>query len=249
MTENFFSKQGKCYSTVRPDYPNQLIHYLSSLCNIKQSVWDCATGNGQVAKKLAPYFSKVIATDISAQQIHHVAMLSNIEYRVGMAEHSDLTAHSVDLIIAAQAAPWLDIPTFYEEIKRVGKQNAIIALFGFREMICNNPILDKLIQQYIHEIVLDDWPAGKSLNDSQYQSLEFPFEELTPPRFSINKYWYADDVLNLLDSYSGGQAYLERTGQKASKCIREEFIQVWGGERIKRPISIPIYMRLGKIYL
>ena len=67
--KDHFSGHAACYQQFRPKYPDALFAYLASLCPGHGLAWDCATGNGQAAVALARYFSDVIATDLSAEQI------------------------------------------------------------------------------------------------------------------------------------------------------------------------------------
>ena len=70
MKDNF-SQQAGLYAKYRPTYPPKLINYLAGLINENDLAWDCGTGNGQVAVRLSSHFKKVIATDISEQQLRH----------------------------------------------------------------------------------------------------------------------------------------------------------------------------------
>ena len=69
--KDHFSGHADRYEAFRPTYPDALFLYLSSLCTRRDLGWDCATGNGQAAVALAPYFSAIIATDASQKQIDH----------------------------------------------------------------------------------------------------------------------------------------------------------------------------------
>jgi hypothetical protein len=123
----------------------------------------------------------------------------NIKYRVEPAEDSSIPSRTVDLITVGQAAHWLNLHRFYLESRRVAREGALIALFGFRELKVT-PLIDRLTNRYIHEIVGGYWPAGKELYDSRYASLYFPFEELQAPDFKIKVDWTLDQLLRLLDS-------------------------------------------------
>jgi tRNA/tmRNA/rRNA uracil-C5-methylase (TrmA/RlmC/RlmD family) len=67
--QDHFSRQSAMYLKARPTYPDELFAYLADLAPGKELCWDCATGNGQAAISLAPYFKNIIATDGSAQQV------------------------------------------------------------------------------------------------------------------------------------------------------------------------------------
>jgi methylase of polypeptide subunit release factors len=69
--QDHFSKLARRYTRFRPRYPRELFKFLASLPSRHESAWDCGTGNGQAAIDLAEFFTQVIATDPSAEQIAH----------------------------------------------------------------------------------------------------------------------------------------------------------------------------------
>jgi len=244
--EDYFSRQGQAYVDARPPYPVELFEFLSSLCAKREVAWDCATGNGQVAVGLAHHFDKVIATDISQSRIAYAIPGKNIEYRIEPAENSSIPSRTVDLITVGQAAHWLNLHGFYLEARRVAREGALIALFGFRELKVT-PLIDRLTNRYLHEVVDGYWTAGKELYDSRYAFLYFPFDELKAPYFKIKVSWTLDQLLRLLDSYSGPQRYLEVHGKPPSLELLEEFKKAWGGEGLTREVIIPLLLRVGRI--
>ncbi|HTO74391.1 MAG TPA: methyltransferase domain-containing protein, partial [Gemmatimonadales bacterium] len=60
-------------------------------------------GNGQASVPLAEYYTRVLATDVSAKQIANATPHPRVEYRTAPAEESGLPDHSVDLVTVAQA--------------------------------------------------------------------------------------------------------------------------------------------------
>ena len=113
--EDNFSEQSKQYAQFRPQYPDVLYEYLASLAAERLLVWDCGTGNGQAAVSLAKYFSRVYATDASAEQITHAKLHEKVEYHIENAEHVRLDSGIVDLVTVAQAVHWFDFDKFYTE--------------------------------------------------------------------------------------------------------------------------------------
>jgi ubiquinone/menaquinone biosynthesis C-methylase UbiE len=131
--KDHFSAQAEEYSKFRPRYPDELFKYLGSLVESNDTAWDSATGNGQAAIGIAPYFRKIIATDASKSQILHAEPHPKIEYRVAPAENSGLDADSIDLVTVATAIHWFDTERFYPEVKRVLRKNGIIAIWQYAE--------------------------------------------------------------------------------------------------------------------
>ena len=88
MFKDHFSGHAHQYNSARPTYPDNLFEYLNTLVKNHDLAWDCATGNGQAAIKLAPYFKTVIATDGSKTQLDEAIPCANVQYRLATAEAS-----------------------------------------------------------------------------------------------------------------------------------------------------------------
>ena len=63
MKDNF-SQNADLYKQYRPEYPKELLDYIVKQVPVHANVWDCGTGNGQLAKELCKSFVKVYATDL-----------------------------------------------------------------------------------------------------------------------------------------------------------------------------------------
>src|SRR5688572_14298485 len=116
--KDYFSQQSKLYAAFRPLYPEALYDFIFRHLKKCDVAWDCATGNGQVAQKLATVFTKVFATDISQQQIAEGFPADNIFYSVSAAEKTTFTRDQFDLITVGQALHWIDTAEFYKEVNR-----------------------------------------------------------------------------------------------------------------------------------
>jgi hypothetical protein len=93
--KDHFSKQAADYAKFRPGYPNELFAYLGSIAPSRKLAWDCGTGNGQAAVRLASVFDRVVATDASEKQIANSQPHPRVEYRVAPTENSGLDSETV----------------------------------------------------------------------------------------------------------------------------------------------------------
>src|SRR5215470_13641041 len=96
-----FSLVAKDYAVGRPGYPDELFDWLAAIAPARDLAWDAATGSGQAAWGLAHRFDRVIATDVSAEQLRHARQHPKVEYRVARSEASGLSERSVDLAVSA----------------------------------------------------------------------------------------------------------------------------------------------------
>ncbi|XP_015229455.1 PREDICTED: putative methyltransferase DDB_G0268948 [Cyprinodon variegatus] len=95
---------------------------------------DVGCGPGQVTVLLAPYFNKVVGTDVSQAMIDRALAKSNppnTSYRQSPAEELPFTAGEVDLVTAMTAAHWFDRPRFLQEADRVLRPGGCLALLSY----------------------------------------------------------------------------------------------------------------------
>jgi SAM-dependent methyltransferase len=242
--KDHFSKHAGQYVRARPHYPPELFEYLSSLCKERKLAWDCGTGNGQAATGLAPWFEKIIATDPSAEQLEHALLHPHIEYRQAPAESTAFPPGSFDLVVAAQALHWFDIPAFFAEARKVLKESGLLAVWSY-ELNRISPAVDAVVLHYYEDIIGADWPPERRLVAEGYRGIEFPFAEITPPEFRMRLQWTRDEYLDYLRSWSATQRYLQRTGRNPLEQIYDSLSKAWGKPETKHTIIWPINMRLG----
>ncbi|MFO1464670.1 MAG: class I SAM-dependent methyltransferase [bacterium] len=244
--QDHFSRQADAYARYRPRYPQGLYRYLAGLCLRRNLAWDCATGNGQAALGLAPYFSQVIATDASERQIAQAEAHPGVEYRVAPAEASGLPGRSVDLITVAQAFHWFEFEKFYAEVRRVAVPQGIIALWGYQHFSCS-PEIDRVYLRYYSETVGPYWPADRRWVEERYQGIPFPFPELEAPEFSMTLRWNLEDLLGYLGTWSATQRYREAMGRDPLPELRNKLAPLWGDPEQAREIRWPLFLRVGRV--
>jgi ubiquinone/menaquinone biosynthesis C-methylase UbiE len=244
--KDHFSGHADRYEAFRPTYPDALFLYLSSLCTRHDLGWDCATGNGQAAVALAPYFSAIIATDASQKQIDHARPRANVQYRIAPADGAPLADASVDLVTVAQALHWFSLPRFYAEVLRVAKPDGLIAVWCY-QLHNITPEIDAVVQRYYADIVGADWPPERRLVEEGYRTVAFPFDEIEPPTFQMVHSWDMHHVLGYLGSWSATQRYQKRTGADPLDLIRDELATAWGDPEKTRDVTWPLHLRVGRV--
>jgi hypothetical protein len=241
-----FSEQAKEYARHRPTYPEDMFDYLASLAPARELAWDCGTGNGQAAIALAEKFRHVIATDASAAQIKNAFPHEKVEYRIEPSEKTSLQAGSVDLITVGTAVHWFDFESFYAEVRRVGKVNAVIAVWAY-----NLPVIDAKVDQWLEifdrKTLAGYWPERLRYLDRGYQALPFPFEEIQPPPFEMEAKWDLTAMVGFLASWSGVRKFIEAQGESAFEVQVKELEGIWGEKTQTKKIRWPLHFRIGKI--
>lgn len=237
-----FSLQSKTYAEFRPEYPPAVFAWLSGLCKGHDLCWDVATGNGQAAKELTRFFSRVYASDASEKQIAQSAPRDNIHYAVEPAEKSSLEMHSADLITVAQAIHWFDHARFYAEVKRVAKPGGVLAAWGYG-LHTINPAVDDIVNKYYSYIVGAYWPPERILVEQHYRTLPFPFKEIPAPEFSLVDNYSLEQLMGYLASWSSTQRFIKERGEDPMRLIATDLKKAWGREA-RREIRWPLFFKV-----
>jgi SAM-dependent methyltransferase len=243
---NWFEQGGRAYARFRPEYPRQLAAFLASAAPDNQLAVDVGCGNGQLTRLLAPYFSRVVGLDPSADQIANTIPNERIAYQVAAAEQLPLPDTSASLITAAQAAHWFDLPGFYREVRRVGVPGAILALISYG-ILKLEPELNDRFQKFYWEEIGPYWPPERKLVDTGYASIDFPFEELAPPSLDIRLEWHLSEFLGYLLTWSAVRSAKEAGKEALLMEFANDIAQAWGDPDLKRSVSWPINMRIGRV--
>jgi cyclopropane fatty-acyl-phospholipid synthase-like methyltransferase len=241
-----FGRQADKYARYRPRYPAELFAWLAETCPRQELAWDCATGNGQAAVGLAAHFDHVVATDISARQLEHAQQHPRIEYRTAPAHDSGLARASVDLVTVATALHWLDVGTFYSEVRRVTRRGGLLAAWTYFDAEIS-PEIDPILIRYRRDVVGDYWAFEVSRVFERYRTIEFPFDEVAAPVFVARANWTLTDLLGFLESWSATQRYMEARLEDPRNVIAAELRAAWRDAAVERAVEWPLFMRVGRV--
>jgi ubiquinone/menaquinone biosynthesis C-methylase UbiE len=244
--KDHFSRLAAQYSAFRPSYPDAVFDYLAQLCRERQSAWDCACGNGQATVSLAERFDSVIGTDASQQQLQAAPAHPKVVYRAAPAERSGLDSRSVDLVTVAQALHWFDLDAFYSEVHRVLKESGVLAVWTYGPVHIEDGGINRLLQEFYHDIVGPYWPAERRLVHEGYRGLAFPFAEVSPPFFSMEVRWDRAHVLGYLRTWSATARYVDARGVDPVVAFEERLATIWTDDRAVHKVSWPLAMRVGR---
>lgn len=243
--KDYFSTQSEVYAKSRPHYPDELFRFLASLAPAHDLAWDCATGNGQAATVLANYFSKVIATDGSAQQIKNAVPHEKVTYAVALADDSGIEPGTVDLVTIAAALHWMDFDKLYKEVKRVLKPGGIFAGWTYCDSHVSDA-LDPIIHYLSKEILGSYWPPERAYVENYYRNIPFPFKPISTPEFKISVMAGFDFLLGYLNSWSSTQSYIKINGKNPIELVRKQLENAWGDISKNREITWALTLKVGK---
>ena len=244
MTTDHFSAYAADYARFRPSYPPELFDWLAGQCAAHQLAWDCGTGNGQAARALAPHFERIIATDLSGEQIAQATPDPRITYRAAPAEASGLANASCDLVVVAQALHWFCNEPFYAEIKRVLKPGGLFAAWTYT-LLQTDAKLNAAITHFHDHTVGPWWPPERRWVNLAYAGMPFPFADLPTPRFEIRLQWTLADLLAYVRTWSATQRFITDNGRDPTLELDNALRPLWGDPEVSKSIVWPIALRAG----
>lgn len=244
MKDNFSSRSDN-YAKFRPTYPIDFFKYLNSIVPNKKNVWDCGTGNGQIAFQLAKSFDTVFATDISQSQIDNAQKANNINYSVQPAEKTNFDSQTFDLIIVAQAIHWFGFDQFYAEVIRTASENAILCVVGYGRIEVTPPI-DSIIKDFYTKTIGSYWDKERRYIDENYKTIPFPFDEIETPRFENILQWNLEHFIGYLNTWSAVKHYIKEKKYNPVEKLEVDLKKYWKSGESKE-VKFPILLRLGKI--
>lgn len=236
--QDHFSTRAGSYARARPSYPDRLFLELAARAPARDLAWDCGTGNGQAARGLADHFDRVVATDPSDAQLREATPHPRITFRRGRESESGLEDRTADLVAAAQAAHWFDLPAFYQEARRVLKPGGILAVWSYG--VCRlGSELDSILDPFYYDTVGPYWPPEREHVDTGYQTLPFPFESETFPELSIKRDWTVEEFLEYVHTWSAVNRYIAARAHDPVEQLAGRLRPHWRDlQRVVWPVAV-----------
>ena len=238
-----FSTIAAQYAASRPRYPAELFTWLASIAPAHDLAWDVGCGSGQASAALASHFTRVIASDASAQQIANAEPCANITYMVAGEVNAALADHSVDCVTVAQAVHWFDRDVFFREVDRVLVPGGLFAVWGYA--LANiTPQIDDIVLPWYLETLGPYWPPERAHVESQYRDIGFPYSPIAVPSFVMKISWTRDQFVDYLATWSAVKEYRLQTGRDPLVMMRDALASVWA-DNTERDICWPLTMLAG----
>lgn len=243
---DLFSERAGLYAAARPRYPEELFSFIASRAPALNRAWDCGTGSGQVAVSLAEYFTEVVATDPSEEQIAHATRAQNIRYSAQPAEATDLIDRSIDAICVAQALHWFEFKPFFAEVRRVAAPGAIFVAWGY-DWFSVSPGFDAVFKESILDVVAPYWASQNQILWTGYANVPFTFTRLPTPEFRILARWNFHQLLAYVHTWSAARRCIAALGPGFFEIAGEKLAPLWGNPEEERAVSMPLHLLAGRV--
>lgn len=240
-----FSAVASGYATYRPHYPVALFEALARLAPDTDIAWDCGAGNGQASVGLAQFFSRVIATDASAQQVAAAESHERVEYRVAPADQSGLASDSVSLVTVAQALHWFDVEAFHDEARRVLVPGGVIAEWTYTLMDAPSaPAVGDAVRQ-MDARLKSWWPPQRAHVDARYEDLDFPFARIATDSFVMEADWTAAQLVGYVATWSAVSRFRAQNAEDVMGEFSRQVDAAWG-DAVTHRLQWPLVLRVGR---
>ncbi|KAF2798424.1 S-adenosyl-L-methionine-dependent methyltransferase [Melanomma pulvis-pyrius CBS 109.77] len=216
VTEKTFSsynrQQGSFYASVRRDYHPSLyqtvLNHHTSTGGQLHTLLDVGCGPGSATRALAPHFAHATGLDPSEGMLDTARSLGGvtsnsepIRYGVSTAEHlgenllPPIVESSVDLITAANAAHWFNMPPFWARAAHILKPGGTVALWTSSN-ICAHPsmpnaaAIQAAFDQHQERHLVPYFEPGNLLTRNRYATLPLPWTMEQPvPEFDPSSFF------------------------------------------------------------
>jgi len=142
-----FSDRVANYAKYRPDYPVEVIAYLTGqgALNPDSIVADIGCGPGMSTRIFLENGNRVFGVEpnaaMRAAAIEYLKGFGDLKLIDGASENTNLNDASVDLIVAAQAFHWFEPDATRKEFKRILKPGGHVALMWNERQLDSTPFL------------------------------------------------------------------------------------------------------------
>ena len=240
-----FADRAPQYARSRPTYPAELADWLAVVAPGRDVVWEAGCGSGQLTSLLGDRFAVVVATDVSVEQLAHARTHPRVAWAAATAEHAPVRDASCDLVVAAQAAHWFDLPRFFAEARRVARAGGVVALAGYGKAVLDDDAIDARFSRFHDDEMGEYWPGQRRMLIDGYATIDFPFDEIATPVLSLTRDWTADEMIAYVDTWSAVRSARRVGAGSLFDAFAAELRETWGDGR--RRISWPLPLRAGRV--
>uniref|UniRef100_A0A7S3GHM6 Methyltransferase type 11 domain-containing protein n=1 Tax=Palpitomonas bilix TaxID=652834 RepID=A0A7S3GHM6_9EUKA len=214
------------YAAFRPSYSKAIFDAIAKFSGKSEeskgeTAVDIATGSGQAAFPLSTYFKRVLAVDFSQAQVDagnsRKEKPDNVTFMLGSAEHSGVDASTADLVTAAQAAHWFDIPAFAAEAKRVLRPQGTLSVWTYDLGALETKEANATFQGFYHDTLDGCWSEKRKIVDARYEPI---YEELKHHFGTVEKVTLEmpttmtiHALVNYIGTWSGYAEYMKVQGR------------------------------------
>src|SRR5262249_4051502 len=197
--------------------------------------WDAGGRGGDRSRTRARGLPRLPPPHSSPRQPARGAPGAGVHRAVPAAGRTPLRDRCADLVAVSAALHWFNRPKFYEEVRRVARPGAILAVWSYYRSR-TAPGIDAIEIRYANEVVGAHWPPGFALNRECYRDVDLPFERLPWPELQAEAHMRLADYLAYMRTWSASQNWARTHGADPVELARPDLEQVWGDPETERVV-------------
>jgi hypothetical protein len=114
-------------------------------------------------------------------------------------------------------------------------------------LLYSEPEITAVVNEFYFDIVGPYWPPERKHIESEYRTIPFPFAEIEPPPFCLEKQWNLGELLGYLNTWSATQRFISQNGFNPLEKLADRLAGVWVDPESKKRIEWPLHLRVGKV--
>lgn len=237
--QNGFSSVAELYQQVRPNYPQEIVHWLKEdLALTQQSqVIDLGAGTGKFLDYLKQATPHIVAVEPIAEMLEQLKIVHPaVQTQQAFSHEIPLNSHSVDAILCAQSFHWFANLETLTEMHRLLKPQANLGLVWNQrdETVDWVKALADFIAQYEEDV--PRFHSNEWQNIFQSQNL---FELESKKVFIQNQTGTVENVVSKRLLSTSFIAAMPKAQQLLLKAEFEKIVEKFTGKKPKDQISFP----------
>eukprot|EP01132_Coremiostelium_polycephalum_P000706 gene706-875_t len=242
FTKDIYSSISDNYKNSRQSYDDHVYKLIKENTDEKRNLAiDVGCGNGQNTIRLAELYDKVIGYDSSESQVLHAEPHDRVEYRACPAENiNDLPDGSVDLITAATAAHWFNLPEFFKVTQKLLRPNGSLILWTYRtnDIIGNEKANN--IQNKVFDLYKPYRPNNLDLVANGYKDIIPPFKNTTRYNTYTTRKISIEQHVRYFGSLAAYSNYLKAGNKDILEDIKKEMMEAYNTDDEKMIIECKV---------
>jgi SAM-dependent methyltransferase len=248
-----FDREANQYERIRPGYPEELFEDVIKLSRIPANgdILEIGCGTGQATLPFARRGYSIhcieLGENLAAIAKKNLAQYPNARVSTGSFEEFSLQEDSYDLVISATAFHWVDPEIGYPKVAKILKPKGTIALFW------NKPVQTELSAGFFESIQSVYMQVVPSMA-KEFPGLPHPdeiklpikaeieqtgqFGDVTTRKYKWDREYFAQEYVNLLNTYSDHLSLDDDTRIRLLKRIKNHIDTEFGGRIVKEHLAI-----------
>jgi hypothetical protein len=106
--------------------------------------------------------------------------------------------------------------------------------------------IDTIIDEFYTNVIGTYWDEERKFIDENYQTIPFPFKEISTPNFSQKYFWDLDHLIGYLNTWSAVKHYIQKNGSNPITPLEIELRKIWGNQKLN--LYFPMLLRMGYVH-